>query len=180
MESFWFLGSTISQDLKWETHIDSILKKAQKRLYFLRQLRKFNLPQELLTWFYSAVIESVLCTSITVLFGSATKSDRRRLQWVVQTAERIIGAPLPTLQDLYSSRVRKRPGKIISDTSHPGHNLLELLPSGQRLRALTTTTIRPKNSFCPQAVSLISSELSSRNDDHSPCRSLSLNISKTF
>ncbi|KAK3514591.1 hypothetical protein QTP70_021641, partial [Hemibagrus guttatus] len=58
VESFRFLGTTISQDLKWDTHIDSIVKKAQQRLYVLRQLRKFNLPQELLTHFYSAVIES--------------------------------------------------------------------------------------------------------------------------
>ncbi|KAK3521304.1 hypothetical protein QTP70_003147 [Hemibagrus guttatus] len=104
VESFRFLGTTISQDLKWDTHIDSIIKKAQQRLYFLRQLWKFNLPQELLTQFYSAVIESVLCTSITVWFGSATKSDIRRLQRMVRTAERIIGAPLPTLQELYTSR----------------------------------------------------------------------------
>ncbi len=48
VESFRFLGTTISQDLKWDIHIDSIVKKAQQRLYFLRQLRKFNLPQELL------------------------------------------------------------------------------------------------------------------------------------
>ncbi|KAK3526050.1 hypothetical protein QTP70_012885 [Hemibagrus guttatus] len=104
VESFRFLGTTISQDLKWDTHIDAIIKKAQQRLYFLRQLRKFNLPQELLTHFYSAVIESVLCTSITVWFSSATKSDIRRLQRTVRTAERIIGAPLSTLQELYTSR----------------------------------------------------------------------------
>ncbi|KAK3512214.1 hypothetical protein QTP70_001111 [Hemibagrus guttatus] len=36
VESFRFLGTTISQDLKWDTHIDSIVKKAQQRLYFLR------------------------------------------------------------------------------------------------------------------------------------------------
>ncbi|KAL0183828.1 hypothetical protein M9458_019524, partial [Cirrhinus mrigala] len=66
VETFKFLGSIISQDLKWDTHIDSIAKKAQQRLYFLRQLKKFNLPQELLKKVYSAVIESVLCTSITV------------------------------------------------------------------------------------------------------------------
>ncbi len=62
VESFRFLCTTISQDLKWDNHIDSIVKKAQQRLYFLRQLRKFNLPQELLIQFYSAIIESVLCT----------------------------------------------------------------------------------------------------------------------
>ncbi len=69
VESFRFLGTTISQDLKWDTHIDSIVKKAQQRMYFLRQLKKFNLPQAHMTQFYSAVIESVLCSSITVWLG---------------------------------------------------------------------------------------------------------------
>ncbi|KAK3561940.1 hypothetical protein QTP86_019065, partial [Hemibagrus guttatus] len=45
VESFKFLGTTISQDLKWDIQIDSIVKKAQQRLYFLRQLKTFNLPQ---------------------------------------------------------------------------------------------------------------------------------------
>ncbi len=63
VESFRFLGTTISQDLKWDNHIDSIMKKSQQRLFFLRQLKKFNLPLAHMTQFYSAVIESVLCPS---------------------------------------------------------------------------------------------------------------------
>ncbi|KAL0149391.1 hypothetical protein M9458_055304, partial [Cirrhinus mrigala] len=51
------------------------------------------------------------------------KSDIRRLQQTVRTAERIIGVHLPNLQDLYISRVKKRAGNIIQDPSHPGHNL---------------------------------------------------------
>ncbi len=94
VESFRFLGTIISQDLKWDNHVESMVKKAQKRLYFLHQLRKFNLPQELLKQFYSAIIASVLCTSISVRFSSATKSDLRRLRSVVRTAERIIGTTL--------------------------------------------------------------------------------------
>ena len=65
-------------------------------MYFLRQLRKYNLPQELLIMFYTAVIESVLCTSITVWFGSAPKLDKNRLQRIVRSAEKIIGANMPT------------------------------------------------------------------------------------
>ncbi len=150
VESFRFLGTTISQDLKWDNHIDSIVRKAQQRLYFLRQLRKINLPQELLKQFYSAIIESVLCTSITVWFSSATKSDLGRLRRVVRTAERIIGTTLPTLQELYLSRVSKRAGKITLDPSHPAHSLFELLPSGRRYRALSTRTTRHRNSFFPK------------------------------
>uniref|UniRef100_A0A9J8B7E4 Reverse transcriptase domain-containing protein n=1 Tax=Cyprinus carpio carpio TaxID=630221 RepID=A0A9J8B7E4_CYPCA len=142
VESFRFLGITISQDLKWDIHIDSIL-------------RKFNLPQELLKQFYSAIIESVLCTSVTVWFSSASKSDLRRLQRVVRTAERIIGTTLPSIQELYLSRVSKRAGKITLDPSHPAHPLFELLPSGRRYRALSTRTTRHRNSFFPQAIHLM-------------------------
>ncbi len=147
VESFRFLGTTISQELKWDNHIESIVKKAQQRLYFLRQLRKFNLPQELLKQFYSAIIESVLCMSITVWFSSATKSDLRRLRRVVRTAERIIGTTLPTLQELYLSRVSKRAGKITLDPSHPAHSLFELLLSGRRYRPDTGTVSSLKQSI---------------------------------
>ncbi len=84
-----------------------------------------------MTQFYSAVIESVLCSSITVWFESASKPDIRRLQRTVRTAERIIGVHLPSLQDLYYSRVKKWAGNIITDPSHPGHDLFALLPSLQ-------------------------------------------------
>ncbi len=143
--------TTISQDLKWYNHIESMMKKAQQRLHFLRQLRKFNLPQELLIQFYSTIIESVLCMSITVWFCSATKSDLRRLK----TAERIIGTTLPTLQELYSPRVSKGAGKFTLDPSHPAHSLFELLLSGWRYRALSTRTTRHRNNFFPQAIHLM-------------------------
>ncbi len=121
VESFRFLGTNISQELKWDNHIDSIVKKAQRRLYFLRLLRKFNLPQELLKQFYSAIFESVLCSSITVWFGSDTKTDIRRLQRTVRTAERIIDGPLSSLQELHTFRVRKRAKKVPLDPSDPAH-----------------------------------------------------------
>ncbi|KAL0147445.1 hypothetical protein M9458_057254 [Cirrhinus mrigala] len=40
VETFKILGSVISQDLKWVTHINSIVKKAQQRLYFLLPAKK--------------------------------------------------------------------------------------------------------------------------------------------
>nr|XP_049607014.1 uncharacterized protein LOC125987015 isoform X2 [Syngnathus scovelli] len=156
-DTFKFLGTTISRDLKWTGHIDSVRKKAQQRLYFLRQLKKFNLPRELLKTFYTAIIQSVLCTSITVWFGSASKQDKHRLQRTIRTAEKIIGINLPSIQDLYLSRTRKRASNISTDPSHPGCSLFELLPSGRRYRALYTKTSRHRDSFFPQAVALMNS-----------------------
>ncbi|KAK9516191.1 hypothetical protein VZT92_024137 [Zoarces viviparus] len=115
-----------------------------------RQLRKFNVPQELLILFYSAIIQSVLCSSISVWFGSATIQDRNRRQRIARSAERIIGSSLPSILNLYTSRVRKRAGRITADPSHPGHKLFQLLPSGRRYRALYAKTTRHRNSFFPR------------------------------
>ncbi|XP_061131044.1 uncharacterized protein LOC133151771 isoform X1 [Syngnathus typhle] len=156
-DTFKFLGTTISWDLKWTGHIDSVRKKAQQRLYFLRQLKKFNLPRELLKTFYTAIIQSVLCTSITVWFGSASKQDKHRLQRTIRTAGKIIGINIPSIQDFYLSRTRKRARNISTDPSHPGCNLFELLPSGRRYRARYAKTSRHRDSFFPQAVALMNS-----------------------
>uniref|UniRef100_A0AAV2LSS7 Alkylated DNA repair protein AlkB homologue 8 N-terminal domain-containing protein n=1 Tax=Knipowitschia caucasica TaxID=637954 RepID=A0AAV2LSS7_KNICA len=75
VESFRFLGTTITQDLKWEPTISSLIKKAQQRMYFLRQLRKAKLPAQMLVQFYTAIIESILTSSVTVWFAGATVGD---------------------------------------------------------------------------------------------------------
>uniref|UniRef100_A0A669C1K0 Reverse transcriptase domain-containing protein n=1 Tax=Oreochromis niloticus TaxID=8128 RepID=A0A669C1K0_ORENI len=155
VDSFRFLGTTITQDLKWEPTITSVIKKAQQRMYFLRQLKKFNLPTRTMMQFYTAIIESILTSSITVWYAGAAIRDKQRLQRVVRSAEKVIGCGLPSLQDLYTSRTLGRAARITADPSHPGHSLFDLLPSGRRLRSIRTRTSRHKNSFLPSAVGLM-------------------------
>ncbi|XP_024908484.1 uncharacterized protein LOC103397242 [Cynoglossus semilaevis] len=106
VEPFHFLGTIITQDLKWELNISSLIKRAQQRMYFLRQLKQFNLPKSMM--------------------------DLRRLQRTIRSAKKVIGCNLPSLQDLYTSRNLKRAKKIATDPSHPGHKLFAVLPSGNR------------------------------------------------
>ena len=40
VQSFKLLGMYLSSDIKWTTHCEYIIKRASKRLYILRQLRK--------------------------------------------------------------------------------------------------------------------------------------------
>ena len=60
VESFKFLGVYINDKLKWSTHTDSVVKKAQQRLFNLRRLKKFDLAPKTLTNFYRCTIESIL------------------------------------------------------------------------------------------------------------------------
>ncbi|XP_051931225.1 uncharacterized protein LOC127607140 isoform X2 [Hippocampus zosterae] len=157
VETFKFLGITVSQDMKWEVNTISILKRARQRMYFLRLLRKHGLPQEVLRQFYTAVIESILCSSITVWFGAATKKDKIRLQRTVRTAEKIVGTALPTLEDLHTARIKTRARKILLDPPHPAHHLFQPLPSGRRYRSMRTKSSRHLNSFFPLAINSLNS-----------------------
>ncbi|KAK3537447.1 hypothetical protein QTP70_010422 [Hemibagrus guttatus] len=56
----------------------SLTKKAQWKMYFLRQLKKFLLPVKMLVNFYTAIIESILTSSITVWFAAATARDKAK------------------------------------------------------------------------------------------------------
>ncbi|KAK3506348.1 hypothetical protein QTP70_020380, partial [Hemibagrus guttatus] len=150
-ESFCFLGTTITKELKWEQNIRSLTKKAQQRMYFLRRLKKFLLPVKMLVNFYTAIIESILTSSITVWFAAATARDKAKLQRVIHSAEKVIGCSLPSLQELYVSRSRRRAAKIAADPSHPGNELFRSFPFGKRLRSIRTRTSRHKNSFFPTA-----------------------------
>ena len=47
------LGLTISNNLKWNSHISHVCKKVAPRLYFLRQLKRAKLPANDLILFYS-------------------------------------------------------------------------------------------------------------------------------
>ncbi|KAI4892830.1 hypothetical protein NFI96_005958 [Prochilodus magdalenae] len=84
-----------------------------------------GLPQKLLIQFYTAVIKSVLCTSITVWFRAATVQGRIRLQRTTKTAAKITGAPFPILQVSYGNGQGSSPqicltlDKTYSNSSNP-------------------------------------------------------------
>ena len=73
MICFKFLNTTITSDLGWENNTDAVVKKAQQRLYFLRQLKKFGLRREILVQFYRSALESILAFS--VMRGSAASAS---------------------------------------------------------------------------------------------------------
>ena len=51
---------SITQDLKWNEHVNKITKKAAKRLYLLKQLKRFGLDSKDLKCFFIASIRTIL------------------------------------------------------------------------------------------------------------------------
>src|SRR4029434_266492 len=90
-----------------------------------------------------------LTGGITTWFGNSTAQDRKTLQRVVKSAQRITRTALPSIQDLYSQRCRRKAKRIISDPSHPCHSLFSLLPSGRRYKSIRSRTSRYRDRFYP-------------------------------
>lgn len=54
------LGVIFSVDLKWNAHVDEIVKKVNKRLYFLHQLKGAQVKSKELVLFYLTCIRSIM------------------------------------------------------------------------------------------------------------------------
>ncbi|KAI3372667.1 hypothetical protein L3Q82_022709 [Scortum barcoo] len=122
----WQCGDTVNLNL---------VKKAQQRLFFLillRKLKRAGLSPQLLTNFYRATIESILCLSAAVWYGSCTAQDRKDLAQVVKTAQGIVGSPLPDLDSIYAGQDAEEGPTYCRRPYPPGKNgLFVPLPSGK-------------------------------------------------
>ncbi|KAI3360336.1 hypothetical protein L3Q82_014651 [Scortum barcoo] len=133
------------EDLSWTLNTTSLAKKANQHLYFLCKLRKARAPAPIMCTFYRGTI------------GACSASCRKTLQRIVRAAEKIVGASLPSLQDIYTSRLTRKALCIARDPTHPSHSFFSLLPSGRKLWSLWARTSRLRDSFVHQAVRMLNS-----------------------
>src|SRR4029434_10304142 len=112
-----FLGVHISKDLSWTLNTSTLVKKAHQCLFFLRRLKKANLSPQILVNFYRCTIESILTNCISVWYGSCSVADRKTLQRVVKTAQRITGFPLPTIEAVQRKRCLRKARSITKYSS---------------------------------------------------------------
>ncbi|KAK3510886.1 hypothetical protein QTP70_024380, partial [Hemibagrus guttatus] len=119
VKSTKFLGVHLAENFTWSLNTSSISKKAQQCLYFQRRLRKAHLP--ILTMFYRGTIESILSSCITAWFGNCIVSDHKTLEWIVRTAEKIIGVSLSSITDIYTTCCICKANSIVDNPAHPSH-----------------------------------------------------------
>ena len=128
------------------------------RLYCLRRLKKFRVGPRILRAFYNSTIESILTSGTTAWFGSCTAVEKKALQRVVKTAQRVVGGELPPLQEIYERRCVAKAESIIKDVHHPSYSLFNALPNprpGKRYRSIGSSTTRLLNSFYPAVMRLL-------------------------
>lgn len=82
----------------------------------------------------------------SVCYSNCAVSDRKALQRVGKTDQRINSSSSPAIEAVQHKRCLRRACSIVRDTSHPVHRPFAFLPSGRCYRSLRSRTSRLRNS----------------------------------
>ena len=97
---FKLLGVYFSEDLSWAPHCDSIIKRANRRLYALRVLKNFGLPMQDLLAVYCSLIRSIL-EYASIVFANLPQYLSNALENIQKSALGIIVPSMPYSQALH-------------------------------------------------------------------------------
>ena len=89
------LSLTINNTLTWNDHVDSLVKKAARKLYFVAQYKRARVPAEDLVAYYCACIRSSLDYACPVLHYSLPQYLQSELERVQKRALACIFPRMP-------------------------------------------------------------------------------------
>ncbi|KAK3085741.1 hypothetical protein FSP39_008065 [Pinctada imbricata] len=119
------LGITFTSDLSWDTHIDSIAKKASKKLHILRKLR-FVLDRLSLQKIYFSFIRPVL-EYADIIWDGCTQNSKNRFYSLIQHAKTSM-LDEQRRSGILSHKIMVNGVRIHFETSGDGQETLLLLP----------------------------------------------------
>ena len=129
------LGVTISNDLKWNLHVDAICKKASKRLYALRLLKRNTLPVSVLVNVYCTCVRPILEYACEAWHNNLPVYLSNQIESVQKRAFRIIYPTFTYCQAMHTVKVpslHDRRGILCERLFHrmldPEHKLNSLVP----------------------------------------------------
>ena len=164
--SFKLLGVWHQNTLKWNDHVKEITKKANRRMFCLRECRWANLPTEVGMTCYMTKIRPLLEYGSPVWAG-IPQYLVDELESIQAWSLRILGIPkdsLPSLHERRDKQTIKEYERTINDILNlcnnfipfPVRHLYDLRNQTTRDRPLIRSfTDRHKQSFIPRAVSLL-------------------------
>ena len=140
VESARILGVTISCNLKWNNHVNDVIKRANKPLYFLVLLKRARVPADDIINFYCTTIRPVLeyCAQIfhhalpAYLSDDIERVQRRALSIISPELSYHDSLDRHGLASLYDRRMKLCTDLFLS-ISNPSHKLYNLLPDRRHL-----------------------------------------------
>ena len=163
------LGLTIQDDLKWNSHVEKIIKKANKRLFLLTLLKRSGVDQNDLVEMYTSITRPILEYASPVFHAALPKYLQRDIESVQKRALVTIGG-----LESYEDNLRKFELDSLSDRrtvccrtlfkemSKSDHKLNHLIPKPKPRRSSRTDaalidppkfrTNRYRDTFVPYAL----------------------------
>ena len=90
VENYKYLGGTvIDPKLNGSENILRNSKKANKRLYFVRKLKKVGVDKSILSMFYQSTVEAIICSCILCWYANSSSNDRKKLNRIIKSAKRL-------------------------------------------------------------------------------------------
>ena len=134
VKTYKILGVIMSSDLKWNCHVDHIIKKASKKLYSLRVLRRAGVENDNILKVYLTTVRPVLEYAVPVwqaipdyLSEAIEVVQKRSLKIIYPECDSYTDAlnlaDIPTLKSRRDLLCEKYMDKMKSK-DHPLHNLL--------------------------------------------------------
>ena len=141
VDSAKILGVMISNDLSWNSHVDYICPKANKRLYFLCLLMRAGASRSDMLQFYKSTVRSAVEYACPVWHTGLTTEQTDRIESVQRRALRIIdpglsyneALTLTGLETLHARRERMSQSFFLK-TLAPDHKLHHLIPEPREVR----------------------------------------------
>ena len=167
VNSFKLLGVWVQNDLKWNTHVCKITKRANKLLFLLRECRKSFLPPEIGLLTYTSKIRPILEYASPV-WGGIPKYLEVEIERVQQRSLRILGLEkdtLPTLKERRDKATCNELKRIVEVPNNPCNRFLsgnknhtyELRRTRDSTPRQLSKTHRHSTSFIPRACRLTNS-----------------------
>ena len=167
VNSFKLLGVWVQNDLKWNTHVCKITKRANKLLFLLRECRKSFLPPEIGLLTYTSKIRPILEYASPVWSG-IPKYLEVEIERVQQRSLRILGLEkdtLPTLKERRDKATCNELKRIVEVPNNPCNRFLsgnknhtyELRRTRDSTPRQLSKTHRHSTSFIPRACRLTNS-----------------------
>lgn len=127
VHTFKLLGVCLTETLKWDENTASICSKANKRLHFLKLLKRSGMCTDDLIYYYSAVVRPVMEYGCILWQTSITEEQKHRLDSVQRRAIKIIGSAdtdkITPLKDRRDEQARRLFQSIL-DPSNCIHSIL--------------------------------------------------------
>jgi len=139
------LGIIFNENMKWNAHIEAVVKRASKLLFAVYRLKQMSLPARVLWNVYYSLVRSVITFAFPAFCNLSQYLFNRLLRLEGRVA-RIIGSKPPTsIETFCNSLCSKLACKIQREPQHPLCKLtVPRKDSGYALRKSRSHLCRPR------------------------------------